>query len=384
MQSLVTPDRWSLDSNASARTSDDVIDLLQNAPAVTVKSGLEIIDLNLNVLEDISDDLAGGTIRRDSFAELHAAATLQITRLLDWGADIVRPYYVIADDTRTARFSLGAYHVNTPDESYTEFPITYEVTGYDMLWRLQQPVGDAYSIAMNTPYLATVEAILLAQGYTEYIIDQDRASTFSPTTRAWEFSDSLTWLNIVNDLLAAVGYEGIWSDWDGRLRCQPYILPDDRTIEWVYTDDPATTMLSTERVKTHDFFAAPNSWVFYQTNRADGATPSEGDGIYSYSNNTTGDTSIEARRGMVITKVVGLDVADQGALISNALITIAADMAVPTTIALRTFPNPLHWHFDRLVFSDQASLPIADVQCTSWELALAPSTERMSQNWTVI
>jgi hypothetical protein len=377
VQPFVTPVRSHL-------SAGQVVELIQDSPSLIVSSGLEIIDLSLNVLEDISDDLAGGSIARNSYADLHAAATLNVTRQLDWGADIVRPYYVLDNGTVSARFNLGAYHINTPAWSLAETPATFDVTGYDMLLRLAQPVGDAFSISTGANYLEVIEGILVQRGYTAYVIDQDRATTVAPSTRAWAFDESITWLTIVNDLLASIGYQGIWADWDGRLRCQPYLLPTDREAEWYYSDDPDTTMLSTEREYARDFFEAPNRWVYYRTNSAEDDPPVEGDGIYTYQNDNVGDTSVQARNGLVITRVVGADAADQAALIAQANIGITADMTIPTLINVKTSPNPLHWHFDRLMLQDDAASRVADVQCTSWSLALAPSTEDMQQSWTVI
>lgn len=377
MQPYVTPERSHL-------TAEQVVNLVQDAPSLVISAGLEVIDLNLNMIEDISDDLAGGQVSRNSYADLHSTCELSITRTLDWGADIVRPYYVMTDGTLTARFNLGAYHINTPAWSASEVPPTYEVIGYDMLLRLQQPVGDAYSISAGANYLEEIEQIITGRGYTKYVIDQARAGTVAPSSRAWAFDETITWLTILNDLLGAIGYAGVWSDWDGRLRCEPYVNPVERSPEWYYSDDPATTMLSTDREYHTDFFEAPNRWVYYRSNAAEEEAPVEGNGIYTYQNDTVGDTSVAARRGLVITRVVGVDVADQAALIARANQGIQADMEVPTLINVRTSPNPLHWHFDRIVVQDSHAMPIGDVQATQWTLPLAPSTEDMEQSWTVL
>lgn len=370
------------DGPRAALSTAQVVGLLRDSPALRLQGGLEILDLSLTVLADISDDLAGGSITRNSYADLHATATLQVTRQLDWGRDLVRPYVTVSDSTTSARFNLGAYHVSTPATSLAQSPPTYDVTGYDMLLRLAQPAGDAYAIAAGDSYLDKVEDILRARGYTAFIIDQSAVTTVAPGPRTWAFDDQITWLTIVNNLLGAVGYRGIWADWDGRLRCDPYIPPINRAAEWYHTDDPATTMLSTAHTVTHDYFAAPNRWVFYRTGLVEGDTPVEGDGMYVHVNHAVGPSSVQARGGLIVTKVVGVDVADQPALIVAAQRTIAADMDTPTTVAVQTAPNPLHWHFDRLHVQHAAY--IADVQCVEWTLRLPPDASDMEQAWAVI
>lgn len=372
------------DSPRDSLTSAQIVQLLQNEEAITITGGLEIVDINLTVVEDISDDLAGGNVERQSYADLHGSARLNITRVIDWGGDLLRPYVTVSGGDVSARFNLGVFHPTTPAHSLTESPPTFDVEGYDILLRLHQPVGDAYSLAAGETYLSKVETILLARGYTQYVIDQTAAATAAPDARVWAFDDQITWLTIVNDMLGSIGYAGIWSDWNGRLRIEPYQNPIDRAPEWTYTDDQATTMLSTKRSVARDFFATPNRWVIYRTNLVDGATPVEGDGIYTYVNDSVGDTSVTARRGLVITRTEGVDAADQPSLIARANQIINADMTVPTIVSVETSPNPLHWHFDRLFVQDAAALPVADVMCTQWSLPLPPSTGDMTQQWQVL
>jgi hypothetical protein len=373
-----------VDTPRATLTSAQVVQLIQNEESITLTGGLEIVDIDLNVIEDISGDLAGGNVERQSYADLHGSARFNISRTIDWGGDLLRPYIVISGGGITARFNLGVYHPTTPARPVNESPPTYQAEGYDILLRLAQPVGDAYSIDVGQPYLAKVEEILLARGYSQYVIDQDKAAVVTPSARVWAFDDSITWLTIVNDLLASIGYAGIWSDWDGRLRVESYSNPIERGIEWYYSDDMATTMLSTERSVERDYFSTPNRWVIYRSNMTDDVTPVEGAGIYTYVNDAVGDTSVQARRGLVITRPEGVDVADQASLIDRANQIINADMQVPTLINVAVSPNPLHWHFDRLLLQDAATVAIADVMCTQWSLPLPPDSGDMTQQWRVL
>jgi hypothetical protein len=365
-------------------TAAQIRALLQDSPSIILSAGLEIVGIDLNVIEDISDDLAGGSVERQSYAVMHGSARLKVTRMMDWGAGLVRPYITVTDRVTTARWNLGVYHTSTPAYSLEQSPPTFEVEGYDILLRLNQPVGDAYAIAAGDNYLEQVEEILTGRGYVAYLIDQAASDKAAPTSRVWAFDDSITWLTIVNDLLGSIGYAGVWSDWDGRLRCEPYQNPVGRSPEWTYTDDQATTMMSTRRSIEHDYFAAPNRWVIYRSNMIEGATPVEGNGIYTWTNDSQGDTSVEARGGLVVTRSEGVDVADQASLIVRAYQIIQADMDIPTVINVETSPNPMHWHFDRLLVQDSGSIPIADVMCTHWSLPLPPDTGDMAQSWRVI
>ncbi|MFD6565397.1 hypothetical protein [Micromonospora profundi] len=364
-----------------AFTDATIVGVLRDAPALTVGKGLELIDRNLQPLADLSDDLAGGTISRNSYATLHATASLALSRELAWQSAIVRPYMTVSDGTTTARFNLGAYYTAVPSRTYEQSPPVYDVTGYDILHGLYSPTGEAYAVDAGVSYLAAVEQILVEQGYTRYLIDYARGSSVLPSAKVWPLDDQTRWLTIVNDLLAAVGYQGIWSDWDGQLRCQPYQLPSERPPEWVYGGG-AASMLSPARSVDRDFFEAPNRWVFVRQNNVDDLPPYEGNGIHTYQNDYAGETSVEARDGRVITKVEFVDAADHEALVRQAQITIDADMRVATTVRVATSPNPLHWHFDRLLIDDPDLGRWADVLGTSWTLPLDGGD--MQHEWTLL
>ncbi|MCX5066669.1 hypothetical protein OOJ91_12345 [Micromonospora lupini] len=361
-------------------TEAAVTRLLRDAPAIQVGRGLELIDRNLQVVEDISDALSGGSVSRNSYATLHSTATLAVTRQLAWSSALVRPYMTLSDGVGEARFNLGAFYTSAPIVDLAEQPATYDVTGYDILHGLYSPTGEAYAVDAGASYLAEVEAILQQQGYTRYLIDQTRADAVLPSAKVWPLDDQTRWLSIVNDLLGAVGYQGIWSDWDGRLRCQPYVLPRERAPEWLYDADQRTSMLGTRQVE-RDYFDAPNRWVAVRQNDIDGPPPTEGAGVYTVTNTDQGDTSVQSR-GRVLTKVMYVDAADQAALERLALVTIDADMRIPTTLRVSTSPAPLHWHFDRLVVDEPAIGPYADVLGTSWTLPLDGSD--MTHEWSVL
>lgn len=361
-------------------TAEQTDALIRDAPAVQFTAGCELLTgMDLMLAEDITDDVESGSVTRSSYASLHGAATMKITRELPWGSALLRPYITLTDGTDEARFNLGVYFTNTPARDLSRFPVSYDVQCQDILAVLDDPVGDAYAVARNSNYLDAVETVLQSRGVVGYSIDRESTAVL-PADRVWMFDDNTTWLTIVNDLLAAIGYAGVWSDWDGHIRCEKYASPRDRAPEWTYDTELLTSMLG-GRTTERDFYAAPNRWVFYRTNNLDGAAPVEGDGMYTYTNLYAGDTSVE-QRGREITKVVGIDVADQASLVAAAQRTIDADTAIPMKIRTTTFPNPRHWHFDVVRVEDTWMGPPAKVVVSQWTLPLNGSA--MTQEWTVV
>lgn len=354
--------------------------LIRDASGVEAGFGCELTDLTLAAVEDITADVVGGTVKRGSYDTLHGSAQLAVSRDLPFGYAVLRPYYTLYDGVTRARFNLGAYFTDTPARPLAEKPVTYDIQCTDILSALSNGLGDAFSLPAGTNYLDAVEDILIAQGFRQYIFDR-QSSAVLPSDRAWPFDEQTTWLSVVNDLLASIGYAGIWSDWEGRLRCHPYTSPRLRTAEWSYDTDPETSMLSTERSEWFDYQNAPNSWVFVRSNSIDGAQPVTGNGVFRYDNTRDGPTSQEARRRTIVKKVM-VDAADQASLEAAAMRTIDADMQIPRKITVKTFPNPLHWHFDVIAVDDPDRGEPVNVLGTSWTLPL--NGDDMSQEWTVL
>jgi hypothetical protein len=377
------------DDPRSAFTVAQVTYLIENTSSVETAFGMELLNLDLTVAADVSDFVSAGSITRKNEATLHASASFSIGQPLDWGNSIVRPYFTMtgpisstATTRTTMRFNLGAFYTDTPEEDLAENPPTFDVIGYDILSILDDAVGDAYSVDIGVDYLTRVEEILLARGVTQYQIDQDATGKLVTSPLVWTMDDNVTWLTIVNKLLSSIGYQGIWSDWNGVLRCQTYTTPSARASEWTMNADINTTILTERRKRLHDFYSAPNRWVFYWTNNTDGPAPVDGAGRYEFINTTVGDTSVEARGGRTITKTLGLDVADQTSLVLMAQQTIDADMLVPTTIEHETAPFPLAWHFDKYTIDDPDLGTALDVLAASWTFNLDGSD--MQHEWGVL
>lgn len=363
-------------------TEAQVTALIRDDPAPEIDSGLELIDMNLEILEVLTADLAGGSVTRDSYATIHGTANFELTRALDWGRAIVRPFAKIGD----AAFYLGAYFTEVPSWQEGTDPIIYSVRGHDILSALHDRVGTAYAVAAGANILTEVQAILTRQGFKKYIIDSTRSDATMPSNRVWALDDQTTWLTIVNDLLASIGYQGIHSDWRGALRSGPYIPPSDRSPEWVYYGTGSSAQLPIARNVTRDLYDAPNRWIAVRQNNIEGSAPVEGNGVYTYVNELQGPTSVEARGGRVITApLITVDAADQSALVAAVQARAAADMANPTRyeLSLPSPGNPLHWHFDRVYAVDPA-MGLVDVLVTKWTYPLAPSTEDMEQTWMVL
>lgn len=380
MQALTAAPR----SNLTAAQVEAVL----QSPSLSVDFGCELLDANLNVTEDISAEFEGGSREWVLGATVHGTCRLSMTRELAWGVDLVRPYRLLTDPITgvTARFNRGVYCLTTPEDVFGESVRTFQVTGADRLYLLDREVGDSYRVAAGTSYLTAVRDVITAAGLSGVLLDGTSTKTL-PVDRLWPFvptgtdgkadqPGTTTWLRIVNDLLDAINYRGIWADENGLFRSEPYVAPSARTAEYAFTaDDPSTTLMGQSRTRVQDRWKAPNRWVFVQRNLPGDPppVPAEGAGIYTVPNSTGGLTR---------TRTVVLDAAGQDELVAQGDRIVANDRRVSTLLRVSTAPFPLAGHADVYSYTDADLGGTLKVQAVQWTEPLG--AEDMTWAWEVV
>lgn len=359
-----------------AFTADQVAAMLV-APDLTVDFGAELLDLDLSLVEDITVDLSGGTVRRSNYANVHGSVSLSLSRKLAWGRDRIRPYQVLGSPSagvEACRFNRGVYVLTTPQRLIDDSGvITYAVSGFDLLSLLQQPVGDTYVVTGGYTYLqAVADALTASQVIGPLLLDGTLITTTLPDDMVWVLTDGTpeSWLGIINQLLNAINYRGLWVDADGNFRSEPYQEPGSRAPEWTFdVTDKKTNIVGQNRLETADVWSAPNWWRFVRKGMT--TTPVEGDGIYTYTNQATGASSVASVGRLVRAGTVFLEAADQASLVAQGNRTIAADQGQTRLIELSTGPFPIAAHFDMATLIDPKLGAPMKVQARSWEQDLA-------------
>lgn len=353
-------------------TADQIIGLL-TCRSLQVASGLELLDATDSFVADISDDLASGSISHNNLATIHGTATLNVSRVLTWGQQRVRPYTTLTDldSGFSARWNLGVYVLATPTRPVGLTPETYQVSGSDKLYLLSGPVGDSYSVASGAAVLAAAKAAVTAADPGAVVMFDGAASASTlPNAMTWPLTSSTvsTWLDVVNGLLAAISYQPVWMDWNGAYRSGPLLDPAVRSPEFTFSaDDVLSTIVGQSRTVTSDLWQAPNWWRFIAQNWA--STPVEGDGQYTVQNVSDGPAS-QSAVGRTVRKVVYVNAADQGSLQAQGDVTVAADKRVVTSLAVSLSPMPAQWHLDVALCQDAASVGLAKVATSQWQLDL--------------
>lgn len=344
-----------------------VTDLIEGDP-LRVTGGLDMLDDALSFVEDVSDDLRSGSVTRSLDGRWHGRLSVDIARDLDWPSIRLRPHVTLDNTDVSARFDLGVFLPQIPSTPVGETPQVVSVEADDILARLDVPVADSVEIAASTGVIGKVRSLLDDAGLGHEIAGEADGELLD-RAQSWPWSEEPSTLDIINELLDAVGYRSLWSDWHGVARSHPATSAADRGVEWTYdADDEFVSIVARERAKSAPQRRAPNRWVFVAGDPQRDVL-AEGDGIYTVDNLDDGPTSQNARGGWVISKVVQFDVANHDALVAKGDEHVEEALRDADRIQAETGPNPLHWHRDVLQLEDP-ELGSRKLLVTSWTLDL--------------
>jgi hypothetical protein len=388
--------------------------LLTQADGVRYGKGCELLNADLSVAADISGDLEAGTVSRTMRAVVHGTCSLTLARDVNYQTQLLRPYMTITAGGVTGKWYQGAYVPRKPSTEYGASLPSNKIDGSDRLYQLNRPVGNAYVVAAGTGVLAAVRQAISDAGFaaSTVLLDGTASTATLPIDKVWPLigdssgtsaattaadavtegaANGTTWLQIVNELLAMVSYRGLWCDWFGNFRSEPYANPAQRPVEFPFTyADALRSVIARSRSVTQDFSTIPNVWIFVQQNTgADYTTappePVEGAGQYTVDEHDDPSTP-GYRGGLSWPVIVPLDAADQASLVAQGNARVAADKRVTKTLTVTTAPFPAAWHWDVYSYADPDMGATYKVQSTQWQLDLGsnglPADEQ--HTWEVV
>ncbi len=378
--------------NASPReafTQQQIVDLLL-AENLEVDCGCELLGLDLNLVEDISEDFEGGTVSWDIDNTKHRRCDILLARELAWGSVLVRLYMTLSDGHITARFNVGVFCLTTPETELIDgedSPI-YRVTGFDRVYLLDRQVGTTYTSPLDETYYDELLAAFDAAGLSGVLIDGAAADYTLPQNREWllvgrstdpdQTASPVTWLRIINDLLGAINFRGVWADENGLFRCQRYQSPAERASEFTFhATDPLQSTVGAQRSLVQDVWKTPNRWVFRWSNRPGGMSAVEGDGVYTVDLDDEHPLSA-VNRELVWTQVIDYEAASQAVLEGLGDRRVASDLRVVARYGLMLSPFPVLGQADRVTYVDAALAAAVEGQVVAWELDLLGGDARLT------
>ena len=336
----------------TATTYAQFVALLE-ADDLFVDAAAVLLDADESELADVSADLSGAVVSHNNYRPIHGECRVSIARRLQWQRHRLRLSVSLTSYTEalTATWDRGVWVLSTPDRRLGEEPELFDVVGWDKTVLLDTPCGRTYSMPSGSTPLTVVEGILsteIANAGT-VTLDQTAVATATTTDRVW--AADVTWLTIVNECLAVIGYEGIHCDESGSWRARPYRQPSERNPTWSFSAESASSIVGEDRVESSDTTDTPNVWVGFRRNVD---APADGGGRVEVVNLSDGDTSLAARANRVVRWVGEFDAVDDTVLLTMVQAKAASDRMVARKLALTTGVVPLLWHLDVVQLTDAA------------------------------
>lgn len=371
-----------LDGPRLSLTRAQVKALLQSQSAIEISYGATGLDGSFSEIADVTGYLSGGSIASDAGATIHRTCQLLLdSDVTDTGwsylSGFVRPYQRFTDVATGifADFHLGVYTLTTPTRSLGPQPGVQAFQGYDLIYLLRQEIGDSYEVAEGEdPAQAAADAIGLAIPEVEVLVTPSGSTLPGQITWPFDAAQPVTYLNVVQTLLASIGYRGVWVDWNGVFRIEPFIDLQDADFEWVFDFADADNIVSEESTQDIDIYGVPNWWRFVMTDQAD--TPVEGVSMFTWEDSAASSPSSTVNRGRTIRHIEEVNVTTYADLLSYAQRIISDTLTPSESFSVKTQPFPLAWHLDVIHFLNDNLLAA---------LPLTPSGERrvVSATWTL-
>lgn len=179
---------------------------------------------------------------------------------IDWTVHRLRIHYqVTAPDGRSLRWTLGTFHVMSPEQEHT--PLTRETVRldlYDATWRLevQRTTAAAWTAPKGSSYVEMARYLLDRQSIQHSLEDSDKVSR---AARSWPAGT--TYRDAVNDLMDSAGNFSVWADPQGIIRSSRYVRPEDRGIRYRFMDTRDGLPYGNSFSHRRDTFDVPNEVI---------------------------------------------------------------------------------------------------------------------------
>ena len=333
------------------------------------------VDLRIDVLDGTNRlvgtvDADNAIIRHDTNTNVHRSVELITADELDWPVQRVRPVVTVTSRLWTDTVPLGVFLLTDPQPEPTE-PVTWTVAGFDQLYLLDQRLTAPVSYPTGQPVLDAVRQVLTLRGVFTDRIDNSRGADTLTEPRVWTIEFDGTYLDVVNDLLAMIGYEQLSMTGDGDAVSSPKIPADQRPVAWRYDAQAATSIVDDDgRAYETRNTDAPNYWLFWRSDVERDDPPSIGDGLYARQNDGLGPSSIDARGGLIIRSSNDgpIEASSQADLEANADAIVANEIQAAAVYRFTTDANPYHEHLDVVECVDRTFGVAGRFRHTSWEL----------------
>lgn len=315
----------------------------------------ELYDKN-SVFKKKLKSIKSCSVRYVSLGQLKGSATF-VTKDrndIDYLNDRIRIVCFIDE----VRHLLGEYLISSSKKMVQSSGVYRECTCYSKLLILQDDkVKDRYVVNLGTNVIFEVKRILGALPHS--IADSPLTLQSS---KEWDIGTSK--LQIINDLLDVINWSSLRVDVNGVFTTQPYVLPIDRSVDFILKDDE-TSILYRGQQEDLDAFSVPNV-IILRTNNSDITPPLSS--VYE-NRNIDSPTSIENRGREIVYFEEITDVPNQAILNDMARkklyekTDVYAHVEISTAIQPEAFGYLKCVHLQTKDFNDKYIQTSCEIDC---------------------
>lgn len=320
----------------------------------------ELLNRNNTKIGDLS--VENGSVRLNSLAEIKRTGRFILNEKyykdIDFLNDRIKPIVKI----NGVEHPMGVFLMPSPLRRHEVKGVVREIEGYDLSMILKEDkFTDRYLIRKNTNYVQAITQII----NSAHISNVNIQSSSSTLNRDREFEIGESKLKAVNDLLTELNYTSLYTDRNGVLRANPYILPSNRVVEFEYRSNNLSKIIDYSASDELDIFNLPNIWVAVVSNGEQKSMKS----TYE-NNNPSSPTSTVSRNRRIVDYRNVTDISNQTALNGYVQRLASNASSVYKKISFSTLINPLH-EYSNALYVEYPKLGISGKFIeTSWEIDL--------------
>ena len=337
----------------------NIISMLHGSREISFKYDL----LNFDEIKIGELTSTGGTLGLNSLAQIKRKGTFQFKENeledVDWLNDRIQPFFVL---NNKYEFPLGVFMISSPTRILKRRSIYREVECFDTtLILLEDKFDTRYRVLKDTNYVTAITQIINSAGIWKVNIPWINARI--KTDREFEIGTSK--LEAVNYLLKEINYTSVWVDQIGNITSNPYVLPNDRLVEYTYKNNEMSMIIPDTSVEEIDLFEVANKWVVVATN------PETEPLVSKYSNDNAGSPTSTINRRRNIVDYREIDGMASQEILDNYVRRIAYEASqVYGKFIFDTAIMPHHSYMDSL-YCEHTDLGIKNKYIeTSWEMDL--------------
>lgn len=346
---------------ARAGFTADEIKAALVAPQRRIRFRYELLGRDLNYKRDLKT-VSKASVAFDSAASIMRTAwfSLKEDSDIDFMSARVRPVFCLGVGDSWAEWPLGVFVLSTPERLTEKKSVTREIEAYDLNHVLKSGgIRERLYFRAGTRYTDAVLNVLSQAG-----IQRANVTGAVDIMRAdHEYSIGTSWLDIINDLLAAINYTPIHPDENGIFEAYRMRDVELADIQFNYTTRKDSIILPGARAQT-DYFNVPNVFIAYVSSPDLPAMHSV------YENNDPTSPYSTKNRQIVVEKRALTDISTQRELDAYVRRWALDATASPHDVSFPTGLMPMHGFQDVYQF-DHERLGVNEIfKETAWDMDL--------------